>query len=95
MAEDPKVKPDRQAAAANARGSQSDPTREVDAEEVRYTLDELKAAPRLLGSGISPHAVEGALVGASRKSFTLAQAADELRTFLGRPLDNQPAEVSS
>jgi hypothetical protein len=95
MSDAPTVKPDQAAAKAAARGSQSNPEREVEPAEVRYTVEELTENPRLLGSRISPHGIAGVLSGESQKTWTLSQAAKKLDEALTRPLDNQPAELEA
>lgn len=78
MADDQAPKPDKAAERAAARGTQSNPTAEP--EEVRYSIDDLLANPRLLNT--SRHAVAGAFHDSSRKTFTLDEAAKQVAKFL-------------
>lgn len=80
MADETTARPDRAQEKAAARGTQSNPTAEP--ETVRFSIEDLRENPRLLGSGISRHAVAGALAGSSKKTFTLDEAAKAVERFL-------------
>jgi hypothetical protein len=80
---DETAKPDRAQARAGARGTQSNPTRNVSPGEKRYSIEELTENPRLIGS--SGRAIAGALHGETAKTFTLDDAAKRVREFLERP----------
>lgn len=88
MAAEDKATVDRAAERASQRGSQSNP--ENVPEVVRYDRDELKEnAGSLLR--VSPHAVEGALAGSSKKTFTLDEAKKLVDAFLKRPEEGADA----
>jgi hypothetical protein len=75
---------DRAQARASARGTQSNPTREVEPGEKRYSVEELSENPRLIGS--SARAIAGAFHGVTTpKTFTLDEAAKRVREFMERP----------
>lgn len=83
--ETPTAKPDRAAERAAARGTQSSPDRVP--EEVRYTVDDLRENPRLLGPNITEPAIAGALFGATKKTWTLDEVRGRLDEFLTREHD--------
>lgn len=83
--ETPAVRPDRSAERAAARGTQSSPDRVP--EEVRYTVEDLRENPRLLGPDITEPAIVGALFGSAKKTWTLDEVRDRLREFLTREHD--------
>lgn len=80
MADPTDVKPDKAAERAASRGTQSNP--DAKPEEVRYSIDDLKANPRLVGPGVSRHAIAGAFHDSERKTVTLTQAADQVKKWL-------------
>lgn len=81
---DETAKPERAVERAAARGTQSSPANAP--EEARFSAEDLVENPRLLGPGITTPMVAGALYGADRKTFTLAEMAERVNDFLGREL---------
>lgn len=91
MADGTQASADKAQERAARRGSQSDPANTPD--EVRYTIEELKENPSLLGDGISAHAIAGALHDTERKTFTLGTAVKLVNQFLNRVPDTDDAET--
>lgn len=86
MADDtPTVKPDRASERAATRGTQSSPTNAPDVP--RYSEEDLRENPRLLGPNITEPAIAGALFGSAKKTWTLDEVRDRLNEFLTREHD--------
>jgi hypothetical protein len=75
---------------AAARGARS--SAPAKSETVRYSADELAANPRLLGTGISRHAVRGALENATKRTFTIDEATKAVDRFLKSEPKSEDAE---
>lgn len=75
MGDDTEPKTEPAAEKAPARGSSAK-------ESARYSVDDLRENPRLLGTGISRHALAGALAGQTKKTFTIDEASKLVDRFL-------------